>query len=152
LSSDDDGEAGGGFGSGIDSLFTEAFRMIEGSLFDVASKSLRPLFNLEVTDDLVTATFDLPGVGRDEVSITCTEDAISLDAEMTRPVRFRVSSGGGEGEEFARYSRKVLLPVRVDPDKATARFRNGIVTVKLPRRREGRSVRIDADEDVERLG
>ena len=149
MSSDND--AFENFGKGIESLFSETFGMIEDSLFDIASRSLRPLFNLEVSEDMVTATFDLPGASRDEISITCTEDTISVDAEMTRPVKLRVSSGRHEQEEFVRYSKKVLLPVRVDPERGSAKFRNGMVVVKLPRLREGKSVRIDADPDLKRL-
>ena len=149
MSSDDDEFER--FGKGIESLFSETFGMIEGSLFDIASRGLRPLFNLEVTDDMVTATFDVPGASRDEVAITCTEDSINVEAEMTKPVRLRVSSGRHEQEEFVRYSKKVMLPVRVDPEKGSARFRNGIVVVKLPRHHEGKPVQIDADSKRKRL-
>jgi HSP20 family protein len=137
------------FGRGIESLFLETFGMIEGSLFDIESRSLRPLFGLDVNDDTVTATFDLPGAKREDISITCTEEMISVDAEMMRPVKLRVSSGG-RGEEFVKYSKKVLLPVKVDPSRGSAKFRNGIVVVKLPRRREGKSVRIDAQTTAEK--
>jgi HSP20 family protein len=133
------------FGIVIENLFPEAFGIIGGSLFDLETKSLMPLFNLNITDDTVTATFDLPGASKDEISITCTVDTISVDAEMTRPVKLRVPGGHIERKEFARYSKRIVLPVRVDPDKGTAKFRNGIVVVKLPRQHEGKSVQIEAD-------
>ena len=133
------------FGIVIENLFPEAFGIIGGSLFDLETKSLMPLFNLNITDEMVTATFDLPGASKDEISITCTADTISVDAEMTRPVKLRVPGGHIERKEFARYSKRVVLPVRVDPGKGTAKFRNGIVVVKLPRQHEGKSVQIEAD-------
>jgi HSP20 family molecular chaperone IbpA len=138
------------FGRGIESLFFETFGMTEGSLFDIASKSLRPLFSLDVNDDTVTATFDLPGANREDITITCTEEMISVDAEMMRAVKLRVSSGSHRQEEFVKYSKQVLLPVRVDPSRGTAKFRNGIVVVKLPRHREGKPVRIDARPTAKR--
>jgi HSP20 family protein len=134
----------------MDTLFSDTFGMIEESLFDLESRSLRPLFKIDVNDDMVTATFDLPGVNRDEVTITCTEDTVSVDAEMTRPVKMRVSRIPHAQEEFVRYSKKILLPVRVDPTKGSARFRNGIMVVKLPRFRGGKSVRIDTGSKVKR--
>ncbi len=139
------------FGRGIENIFSEMFGSMEGTLFDIASRSLQPLFNVQVGDDAVTATFDLPGASRDEIAITCTEDTISVEAKMTRPVRLRVASGRREGDEFVQYSKKVLLPVRVDPDQGKAKFRNGIVVVKLPRLREGKQVRIDAGPKAKRL-
>jgi len=66
-------------------------------------------------------------------------------------VKLRVSAGHAEREEFARYSKRIVLPVRVDPSKGTAKFRNGIVVVKLPRYHEGRSVQIDAGTRAKRL-
>jgi len=134
----------------IDTLFSDTFGMIEESLFDLESRSLKPLFTIDVNDDMVTATFDLPGVSGDEVTITCTDDTISVDAKMTRPVKMRVSRIRHAQEEFARYSKKILLPVRVDPSKGSARFRNGIMVVKLPRFREGKSVRIDTGSKAKR--
>ncbi|MDA4112946.1 MAG: Hsp20/alpha crystallin family protein [Thaumarchaeota archaeon] len=134
----------------IETIFADTYGMIEGSLFDLESRSLRPLFTLDVSDDMVTATFDLPGVNRDEVTITCTEDTISVDAEMARPVKMRVSRIRDVQEEFAKYSKKVLLPVRVDPSKGSAKFRNGIMVVKLPRFREGKSVRIETGSKAKR--
>jgi HSP20 family protein len=139
-----------GFGMGIESLFSETFGMLESSLFDLATRSLQPLYHVKVSDDDVVATFDLPGVRRDDVTITCTEDSISLEATMTRPVRVRVSRGRREGEEFVRYSRKVLLPVRVDPERGTAKFRNCIAVVTLPRLREGKPFRIAPASDKKR--
>jgi HSP20 family protein len=148
MSKDEDHEDAG---TGIESIFSEMFGMMEGTLLDVASRSLQPLFNIGVTDDTVTVTFDLPGARRDEVAITCTEDTISVDAEMARPVKMRVSSGRHERQEFVKYSKKVLLPVMVEPEKGSAKFKNGIVVVKLPRRREGRSVKLGADPAPRRL-
>lgn len=132
------------FGEGIESLFSDTFGVSAGSLFDLGSRSLRPLSNLEVSEDTVTATFDLPGVKPQDVEIVCSEDTISVDAEMARPVKLRVPSGHYEQREFFRYSKKMILPVRVDPGRGSARFRNGIVVVKLPRHREGKPVRIEA--------
>jgi HSP20 family protein len=134
----------------VETLFGDTFGMIEGSLFDLESRSLRPLFTLDVNDDMVTATFDLPGVNRDEVTITCTEDTVSVEAEMARPVKMRVSRIRDAQEEFVKYSKKILLPVRVDPSKGSARFRNGIMVVKLPRFREGKSVRIETGSKAKR--
>lgn len=138
------------FGLGIESLFSETFGMLENSLFDIATRSLQPLYQVRVNDDAVVATFDLPGARRDDVTITCTEDSISVEARMTRPVRLRVSRGRREGEEFVRYSRKVMLPVRVEPDKGSAKFRNCIAVVTLPRLHEGKLVRIETGSSTKR--
>jgi HSP20 family protein len=140
----------GDLGKEIESLFTDTFGTIGEPLLDVGSQSLRPLFSIDVNDEVVTATFDLPGVSRDRLAITCTEDTISVEAEMARPVRLSVSRGRREQREFLRYSRKVLLPVRVDPERSSARFRNGIAVVKLPRLREGRPIPIGEAPDPKR--
>lgn len=136
--------------TGIENLFSETLGVIEESLFDLGSRSLRPLFSLNVREDTVTATFDLPGVRREGLAITCTEDTISVEAEMAKPVMLRVRSGHHQQKEFVRYSRKVLLPVKVIPEKGEAKFRNGIAVVKLPRRREGRLVPITSERGPSR--
>lgn len=92
----------------------------------------QPLSTIEVGEKFVTIVFDLPGVQRDEVLLTCTEDKVTVEAEVRR----RSVRGGGVAEGYARYSKQVVLPVRVVSEKGTARFKNGMIIVKLPRRLE----------------
>jgi HSP20 family protein len=136
---DDDGER---TETSIDRFFSRIFADIDNPLFDVQSKSLKPLFRLEISDENVMVALDLPGVKKEDIKITCTEDLVSVDAEIRKAVALRVAGTSGRSTRFERYSKKIRLPVRVDPNGASAKYRNGMVVVKLPILRTGKAVKI----------
>jgi HSP20 family protein len=142
MTSDDDIDL---YRGDLEGIFPGAFSPLTDSLFDVQSSSLRPLSKVEVNDQFVIVTFDVPGVNKEHISVTCTEDTVMVEAEMRKPFR---TSGIGLTEssvEFVRHSKRIQLPVLVDPDKGSAKFRNGILVVKVPRLQRGKTVRITGE-------
>jgi HSP20 family molecular chaperone IbpA len=132
------------FEEGFDRIFNQAVaEMAEGSLFDLESMSLRPLYRLEVNDKEVKVSFDLPRVKkRKDVSLDVTEDAIKIEARTKNPVRLRLNPSGLAYAEFEKYLIRVRLPVKVEAAKARAKLVGGILTVRLPIRHKGKIVRV----------
>lgn len=149
MSNDDDLDV---FRADVDGPFQGAFSALTDSLFDLQSSSLRPLSKVEVNDEFVTVTFDVPGVDKEHISVMCTEDEVVVEAEMRKPFR---ASGPGRAEssvKFVRHSKRIQLPVPVDPDQGSAKFRNGILVVKLPRLHRGKPVKITGERSKPKGG
>ena len=140
--SGDEIEESGRLGDALDGFFLRALAGIQSTLFDLESKSLRPLSRLDLDDKTVTVTFDLPHVNKKDLSIHATEDALTVEAKMRKPVAVRVRTAHGHAIVFERYSERVLLPSRVVPSKAKAKFANGILVVKIPRARPSKAIKI----------
>ena len=143
MASDDDFEIFEEMDRRIHSMVEEAFSGIQTSLFDVKSKTLRPLFRIEVTDKEVTVTFDLPCVEKDDVEVNSTEETLSVEARMRKPVTLKVGGPFQRHVEFEKFSKKIRLPVKVEPGKGEAHFRNGMLTISFPVAHRGRSLQID---------
>jgi len=124
------------------SLIEEALFGERTPLFDVKSKSLRPLFRIEETDEAVTVTLDLPRVEKKDISLTSTVDTLGVEAKMRRPIKLRVGGVVQKHVIFERYTGHFTLPSRVDPERANATFRNGLLKVKFPTARRGNRVKI----------
>lgn len=86
-------------------------------------------------DELVL-TADVPGFDRDDIDLRLSEDRISITAE-------REQEDIEEDEETlylrSERSRRALnrscqLPERVDEEAAEATYKNGVLTVRLPKR------------------
>ncbi|MEM0075897.1 MAG: hypothetical protein QXV84_06085, partial [Conexivisphaerales archaeon] len=71
----------------IRSIFEATMADIDEALFDVSSRSLKPLYRIEATDDELIVTFDLPYVQKDDIRIESTEETLSIEARIIRPVR-----------------------------------------------------------------
>jgi HSP20 family protein len=108
-------------------------------------------------DELVV-TADLPGYETEDIDLTLRGDELRIDAEREQEREESVGgeAGGGEtGDGGGRYIRKerrhqsvsraVTLPDEVDEDEVSAEYRNGVLTVTLPKTHadEGDSHRID---------
>jgi HSP20 family protein len=91
-----------------------------------------PLDVSSTADELVVEAA-LPGVKPEDVDITIENGTLTI--------RGRTSSERREGEgdylvqEIRRgeYSRSVSLPTGLEPDKATASFDNGVLTLRVPK-------------------
>jgi HSP20 family molecular chaperone IbpA len=116
---------------------------MESMLYDLDSKCLKPLYRLEATDDQLIVTFDLPCVSKDGINISSTEDTLSVEAVMDRPVMLKVGGAVQRRLEFQKYSKKIRLPVKVEPTKAKARFRRGLLVIRFPIAKAGNKLEIE---------
>ena len=101
---------------------------------------------LELTDggDSVTITAELPGVDKDEVELTVLGDTLTIAGEKKLPVE--------DGVEYIRHERPhgkfhrlVDLPYSVAQDKIKASYKDGILTITLPKAEEAKPRQITVE-------
>ena len=117
--------------SAMDRLFEDSFvRQPFGGRFD-SSVGL-PLDVTRTSDSLIVEAA-LPGFKPEDVDITVEDGTLSIHGE------FRDERRDGEGESLiseirrASVSRSVALPTGLEPDKATATFEHGVLTLRIPK-------------------
>ncbi len=101
-----------------------------------------PPVNLWLGDNSVLVTAELPGVGRDDISISLLEDVLTLEGER-RPRQEGEVRWHRRERSYGSFSRTIQLPFRVDPDNVQARFDNGILEIELQRPPEDRPKKIE---------
>ena len=96
----------------------------------------------ETKDDLVV-TAELPGVNEKEVQLSITGDVLSLTGERMRDTKLESFHRGERW--YGRFERHLSLPISVEPDKVKATFRDGVLTITLPKVEEikPKSIKID---------
>jgi HSP20 family protein len=87
-------------------------------------------------------TLELPGFEPDEINIECTEDVLTIRGEH------REQDGRGGVYVERSFVRQVAVPPGCDVDRIQASYRNGRLTVRLPRIEES-SRRIPISTDGE---
>jgi HSP20 family protein len=106
-----------------------------------------PAIDLVDTGDAFTATADLPGFDRDEIDASVSDHTLTITANHS----------GHSAAEDGRYlrqerhhrslERSIRLPATADPSDATARLRNGVLTVTMPKREASKDARqLDIDQ------
>ena len=92
--------------------------------------------HVEVTerDNAVRVTAELPGLTEKEVELSVDDDVLTIRGERRQE---NEDKERGYTERFyGRFERKIGLPSGIETNKAEANFRNGVLTVTLPRSAE----------------
>jgi len=101
-----------------------------------------PALDLYQNSDNVVAVLELPGMRKEDLEISLHDGTLTISGE-----RKSSSSNGEKAERTERYvgtfRRTITLPARVDANKVSATYRDGILTVTLPKAEEAKPKRID---------
>lgn len=103
---------------------------------DVFASGFAPAMDVRQDKDHVIAEFQLPGIDSDKVNITIENDVLTVSGsaeekhEVKREDYYRKEISRGE------FSRAVILPMKVQGDKAEASYDKGILTVTIPKAEE----------------
>jgi HSP20 family protein len=127
----------------IDETFEEAYSSSVNWLFDLKKKSVKPLFRVDIGDGELLVTIDLPGVEKKDISLSATEDTLTIEAKMKRPISLMVGGSLQELVEFEKYTKRIRLPVKIEPDKARARVVRGILAIRFPLAHKGTILTIE---------
>jgi len=128
----------------IDEVFDSLFTGETSKIPMVHVKHSTPVDLYETISEVVVVA-DLPGLSKEDIDIQATSDSITIQAESREG-----KDDGNEGYYIKERGsldiyRRLPLPKRVDPNKAEAAFKNGILTVRLAKaqREEQESVPIN---------
>ena len=95
-----------------------------------------PALDLYQSNDNVIAVAELPGMRKEDIEISLHDGTLTISGERKR----ERSSNGEKAERTERYvgtfRRSIALPTRVDASKVGATYRDGILTVTLPKAEE----------------
>ena len=94
---------------------------------------LSPRVNLSETDTEIEVTAELPGVEEKEIDVNLTEDVLTIKGE--KKMEAEKSEGDYKVVErsYGSFERSMRLPCEVKSDKVDATFKNGVLTIKLPK-------------------
>lgn len=119
----------------INSFFELPFRSSfarAGQLFTGWS----PALDLYQSNDNLIAVVELPGMRKEDIEISLHDGTLTISGERKR----ESSSNDDKAERTERYigtfRRSIALPTRVDANKVSATYRDGILTVTLPKAEE----------------
>ncbi len=79
---------------------------------------------------------ELPGTKAEDLEISVEGDALTLRGERKLPATEEGVNYHRREREGGRFRRIVTLPARIDPEGVSASFKNGILTIVLPKAKE----------------
>jgi HSP20 family protein len=119
----------------MDRLFEDSFVRPEGwNGTGLASSSL-PV-DVSMTADELVIEAQLPGIKPDDVQITVENGRLLIRGESA------TERSDADGDFLVReirrgaFSRSIALPTGLEPDKASATFSDGVLTLRIPKAEE----------------
>jgi HSP20 family protein len=126
----------------VDRLFDDFFQAPTWS-FGRGAAMQWPNVEVSQTDEEVRITAEVPGMNDKDVELLLEDGILTLRGEK----KSETEEHGYSERFYGRFERRIALPSAVDEEKAKAEFRDGILSVTLPRNREaerGRRIPINA--------
>ncbi|KZB54717.1 Hsp20/alpha crystallin family protein [Thalassospira xiamenensis] len=99
---------------------------------EAPQKLLTPRIDVHETDDNIELSAELPGVEQGDVDVSVLEGVLTITGEKKST---RESNDGARVVErtYGSFKRSFRLPDTVDADKIAASFKNGVLTLTLPK-------------------
>jgi HSP20 family protein len=123
----------------IDRLFGSAWSERFGpSLVSAAWTSGDLVPSLDVTEDdkAFRVTVELPGMTEKDVAVTVTDRTLTIRGEKKEEKEQKDKESYRRERAFGSFRRAMELPGDVDAGKIDASFKNGVLTILLPKSKE----------------
>lgn len=116
-------------------LETEIDRLFNAAVSDFAGPA-NVQFPVDLYEDKDNAYVraELPGINRDDIHVELVDG--SLNISSTRKAKTE------SGEESYTLERSLSVPETVQPDKISAAYENGVLSITLPKREESKPRKI----------
>jgi|JI10StandDraft_1071094.scaffolds.fasta_scaffold2108528_1 HSP20 family protein len=100
------------------------------------SAAWAPTVDITEGPEAITVHAELPGIAPDDVKIDLENNVLTLRGE--RRIEKKKDEGTAHRVErfYGSFSRQFLLPRTVDAEKIEADLKDGVLTVRLPKRTE----------------
>ncbi|GAB4350143.1 MAG: Hsp20/alpha crystallin family protein [Gammaproteobacteria bacterium] len=96
-------------------------------------------------EDEVVVRAEVPGVKKDELDVTVTDNRITIKGEYRKEDKEERGDYHRSETSYGSFARTLELPAEVDGTKGRAKFEDGVLEVTLPKR-EGsrkRSIKVE---------
>jgi len=131
-------------------LRDEMNRLFEGSLPGFGQNlgffsGWSPALDLFEDKDTVFVQVELPGMKREDIDISLHDGALTISGERKQQSEAREGETFRSERYFGRFHRTVTLPTAVDANRVKATYKEGILTVELPKTEEAKPKQIQVN-------
>ena len=113
--------------------------------FTAPSTWMPPVDVFQTGEHELVLKAELPAISRDDIGINIENFVLSIKGEKTAPADVRDDQYHHIERRYGSFSRSFSLPQTVDPNRVSAEYKNGVLTVRLPLREEAkpRTIKVD---------
>ncbi len=95
--------------------------------------AMTPTIDVSETDKEVTVEAELPGVDEKDIDVTLTDNLLTIKGEKKQEKEEKKKDFHLTERSYGSFSRSMTLPFDADPGKIKAAFKDGVLTITLPK-------------------
>lgn len=136
-----------GFGR-LTNLREEIDRLFEVPLAELARSSQllsgwTPAFDVYEDKDNLYVRAELPGMRKEDIDLSMHNGSLSISGERKSEDKLKDAEVYRTERFFGRFQRTITLPTQVAVEKIKAQYKDGILSVTLPKAEEAKPKHID---------
>jgi len=97
-----------------------------------------PAVDIQETKDGFVVEAELPGMKQEEIQITIVDNTLTLKGERKREQEVREDGYTRVERAYGTFQRALALPSVVDANKVRAKYKDGVLTIELPKKEEAK--------------
>jgi len=132
----------------LSDLRDEIDRLFEAPLAELARSSnllsgWTPALDVYEQKENFILKAELPGMRKEDITVSLHDGSVSISGERKSDTKHEDSEVYRAERFFGRFQRTVTLPAPVAADKVKAQYKDGVLTVTLPKTEEAKPKQID---------
>ncbi len=132
--------------SGVPNVFSEMDDMVRRMWFgfpfhnlqDDADLGWSPRLDVSENDAALEVVADLPGLEKQDINVTIEDDLLVIKGERKAEKEVKGKKVHTVERRSGAFYRALRLPVEVETDKIEAAFKDGVLTLKLPKSKKAK--------------
>jgi HSP20 family protein len=95
-----------------------------------------PRIDVAETETAIEVSADLPGLEEKDIEVSLGGDLLTIKGERKTETGRRLLSYRINERVFGSFTRSIALPSGIDADAVSASFKNGVLTITIPKTQE----------------
>ncbi len=132
--------------SGVPNVFSEMDDMVKRMWFGFPFHNLQedldvgwsPRLDVSETDTALEVVADLPGLEKKDINVTIEDDLLVIKGERKEEKEEKGKKFHTIERRSGSFYRALRLPMEVESDKIEAAFKEGVLTLKLPKSKKSK--------------
>jgi len=112
-------------------LFERMFPSGDGG--GVSALTFIPSAEMEETTDEIRLKLEIPGLESKDLNVEVTEESVAISGDRKSETKTEEKGIMRSEFRYGKFERVIPLPARVQNDKALAEYKNGILTLTIPK-------------------
>jgi len=109
------------------------FRFFDNLPFSFTGRNTSPRVDVYDVKDKIVVKAEIPGVSKEDLNIYVDENTLRISGQTRRENEFNDENTYHSERFYGSFSRTIPLPVEVKSDQAEASYKDGVLSITLPK-------------------